>query len=190
MNESFELNHGPLLADAKFAGMAKALSRQRRIDSAGSFNHYCREACHLWQDQFGPAGETSLLYRDLLKRIGQKEKGTFVTSWGGVVVTKWDHPRVEKFLVLRAGNYFALEKHEEKDEHLRVRQGAGLLLSRRALGEPLTVQALAPENRFHFRPGMEHCIIGTDNMLLFERSIDPKGMDQDLVFIYEPDKIA
>jgi hypothetical protein len=34
---------------------------------------------------------------------------------------------------------------------------------------------------------MEHCLIGTENLLVFERSTDPKGMDQDLVFIYEPD---
>jgi hypothetical protein len=34
---------------------------------------------------------------------------------------------------------------------------------------------------------MEHCIIGTENLLVFERSVDPKDMDQDLVLIYEPD---
>jgi hypothetical protein len=32
---------------------------------------------------------------------------------------------------------------------------------------------------------MEHCIIGVEDVLVFERSIDPKGMDQDLIFIYE-----
>ena len=37
---------------------------------------------------------------------------------------------------------------------------------------------------------MEHCLIGTENLLVFERSIDPKGMDQDLVFIYEPDGVV
>lgn len=42
-------------------------------------------------------------------------------------------------------------------------------------------------NRYcHLKPGMEHCLIGTENLLVFERSIDPKGMDQDLIFIYEP----
>jgi hypothetical protein len=34
---------------------------------------------------------------------------------------------------------------------------------------------------------MEHCLIGTGNLLGFERSIDPKGMDRDLIFIFEPD---
>ena len=65
--------------------------------------------------------------------------------------------------------------------------GAGLILSRHAVDQPLTVEAVAPGDRFHFGPGMEHCLIGTENLLVFERSTDPKGMDQDLVFIYEPD---
>jgi hypothetical protein len=37
---------------------------------------------------------------------------------------------------------------------------------------------------------MEHCLIGTENLIVFEISIDPKGMDQDLVFIYEPDGVV
>jgi mannose-6-phosphate isomerase-like protein (cupin superfamily) len=89
--------------------------------------------------------------------------------------------------VVRQGGYLALEMHEEKDEHLEVQEGAGLILYRNATHEPLTVEALAPGDRFHFEPGMEHCLIGTENLLVFERSVDPKGMDQDLVFIYFPD---
>jgi hypothetical protein len=37
---------------------------------------------------------------------------------------------------------------------------------------------------------MEHCIIGAEDLLVFERSVDPKGMDQDLIFIYELDTVA
>jgi hypothetical protein len=37
---------------------------------------------------------------------------------------------------------------------------------------------------------MEHCIIAAEDLLVFERSVDPKGMDQDLIFIYEPDAMA
>ena len=69
----------------------------------------------------------------------------------------------------------------------KCRKAAGLILSRRAASQPLTVEALAPGNQFHFEPGVEHCLIGTENLLVFEKSTDPKGMDQDLVFIYEPD---
>jgi hypothetical protein len=49
------------------------------------------------------------------------------------------------------------------------------------------VETLGPGAEFHFEPGTEHCLIGTENLLVFERSVDPKGMDQDLVFIYEPE---
>jgi hypothetical protein len=49
------------------------------------------------------------------------------------------------------------------------------------------MEAPAPGDKFHFEPGMEHCVIGTEDLLIFEHSLDPKGMDQDLIFIYEPD---
>lgn len=52
------------------------------------------------------------------------------------------------------------------------------------------MEVLKPGAEFHLRPGMEHCLIGTENLLVFERSIDPKGMDQDLIFIYEPEAAA
>ena len=109
------------------------------------------------------------------------------TSWGGVVVTLHEHPRVEKFLVIHQGGYLALETHTQKDERLEVKEGAGLILWRSTAGKPLTVEALAPRAEFHFEPGMEHSLIGTENLLVFERSVDPKGMDQDLIFIYEPE---
>jgi mannose-6-phosphate isomerase-like protein (cupin superfamily) len=113
--------------------------------------------------------------------------GPYKRLGGGVVVVLHEHPRVEKYLVIRQSGYLALEMHEQKDEHLEVKEGAGLILSRHASDQPLTVEALAPGDRFHFEPGMEHCLIGTENLLVFERSTDPKGMDQDLVFIYGPD---
>ena len=109
------------------------------------------------------------------------------TDWGGVVITLRNDSRIEKFLVVRRGKYLAIEKHEQKDEHLGVREGAGLALWRSSANEPLRVELLSPGDQFHFVPGMEHCLIGTEDLLVFERSIDPKGMDQDLVFIYEPE---
>jgi mannose-6-phosphate isomerase-like protein (cupin superfamily) len=188
MSVSFDLNHDRLVADPRFAAMAGDLSEQRRIDSRESFNRYCREACQLWNKQFNsePTG-SSAFFKELLHRIDQGEKATIKTAWGGVVIVLHEHPRVEKYLVIRRGGYLALEMHEKKDERLEVKEGAGLILSRRAADQPLTVEALAPGDLFHFEPGMEHCLIGADNLLVFERSIDPKGMDQDLIFIYEPD---
>jgi len=184
----FDLDHGKLAADPSFGVMARELSDQSKIDSRASFNRYCREACRLWNEHFGNGiGKTSPKYAELLQRVERGGDGVIQTSWGGVVITAHEHPRVEKYLVIRKGGYLALETHEEKDERLEVQEGAGLILSRRAADQPLTVQVLAPGDQFHFEPGIEHCIIGSENLLVFERSIDPKGMDQDLIFIYEPD---
>jgi mannose-6-phosphate isomerase-like protein (cupin superfamily) len=188
MNASFDLNHDKLAGDARFATIASSLSIQSRIDSRDAFNRYCRKACLLWNEHFGnePVGTTTL-FAGLLDRIKQGGKGIIQTPWGGVVITLHEHPRVEKYLVIRQGGYLALETHEQKDEHLEVREGAGLILSGSAAGQSLKVEALAPGDRFHFEPGMVHCLIGTENLLVFERSVDPKGMDQDLVFIFEPE---
>jgi hypothetical protein len=188
MSAGFDLNHDRLASDSKFAAIAADLGTQSRIDSRDSFNRYCREACRLWSEHFShaPSG-TSAFFSELLDRIDRGSEGTIKTPWGGVVIVLHEHPRVEKYLVIRQGGYLALEMHEQKDEHLEVKEGAGLILSRRVAGQPLAVEALAPGDWFHFEPRMEHCLIGTENVLVFERSVDPKGMDQDLVFIYEPD---
>jgi hypothetical protein len=188
MNANFDLNHDKLAGESKFAGIASGLNTLSHIDSQAAFNRYCRKACLLWSENFSaaPVGTTAL-FTELLDRINRRGEGTIQTSWGGVVIVLHEHPRVEKYLVVRQSGYLALEKHEQKNEHLEVREGAGLILSRRAAGLPLTVEALAPGRRFHFEPGMEHCLIGTENLLVFESSVDPKGMDKDLVFIYEPD---
>src|SRR5204863_3618989 len=181
----FELNHTKLAVDTRFADIAHELSALSPINSRESFNRYCREACRLWNEAFpNGIGETEQ-FTKLLNRIEHANDGVIRTRWGGVVITLHEHPRVEKYLVVRKGGYLALEMHEQKDERLEVQEGAGLILSRRVAGQPLTVEALAPGDRFHFEPGMEHCLIGTENLLVFERSVDPKGMDKDLVFIYE-----
>jgi hypothetical protein len=188
MSASFDLDHDRLAGDPKFATIASSLSTQLRIDSREAFNRYCRKACLLWSEHFSHSSlGTSAFFTELLDRIDRRGEGTIKTPWGGVVIVLHEPPRVEKYLVIRQGGYLALEMHEQKDEHPEVQEGAGLILSRHAIDQPLTVEAVAPGDRFHFEPGMEHCLIGTENLLVFERSTDPKGMDQDLVFIYEPD---
>ena len=183
----FELSHAKLASDLRFAEIGAALDSFSPIDSEGAFNRYCREACELWTGHFRkPVGETSHRFTDLLERVERRGQGVIKTDWGGVVVTLHEHPRVEKFLVIRKGGYLALEMHEEKDERLEVTEGAGLILWRRPNQQSLTVEVLKAGAQFHLEPGMEHCLIGTENLLVFERSIDPKGMDQDLIFIYEP----
>jgi hypothetical protein len=188
MNAVFDLNHEKIATDPLFTAFARKLSTQCQIESRASFNRYCREACQLWNEHFSKGvGKTSAHFAELLEKVEGGGDAVIKTPWGGVVIESDEHPRVEKYLVIRKGGYLALETHEQKDERLEVKEGAGLMLSRRSTDQPLTVEALAPGEKFHFEPGMEHCIIGTENLLVFERSVDPKGMDQDLVFIYEPD---
>ncbi len=183
----FELNHEKLAADPRFAEIAAVLSDLSPIDSDETFNLYCREACEMWGGHFRkPVGETSHRFTDLLERVERRSQSVIKTDWGGVVITLHEPPRVEKFLVIRKGAYLALEMHEQKDERLEVTEGAGLILWRRPNEQSLTVEVLKTGAEFHLKPGMEHCLIGTENLLVFERSIDPKGMDQDLIFIYEP----
>jgi hypothetical protein len=183
----FEVNHEMLAADPRLAEIGAALDLFSPIDSDETFNEYCHEACRVWAGHFrNPVGETSHRFTDLLERVERRSQSVIKTEWGGVVITLHEHPRVEKFLVIRKGRYLALEMHEKKDERLEVTEGAGLILWRRRNEQSLTVEILKAGVEFHLAPGMEHCLIGTENLLVFERSTDPKGMDQDLIFIYEP----
>jgi mannose-6-phosphate isomerase-like protein (cupin superfamily) len=190
MTAVFELNHAKLAADPRFAEIARSLSGLSPINSRESFNRYCRQACRLWNEKFRDGiGETEQ-FAKLLDQIEHRNEAVIRTGWGGVVITLHEHPRVEKFLVVRKGGYLALEMHEQKDERLEIREGAGLVFWRPPNERSLSVEAVKPGAEFHFPPGIEHCIIGAEDLLVFERSIDPKGMDRDLIFIYEPDALA
>lgn len=187
MTAVFELDHEKLASNPRLGEIATELSDLSPIDSEETFNQYCREACRLWKEHLRDlVGETTHRFAELLERIERRSGSVIKTGWGGVVITLHEHPRVEKFLVIREGRYLALEMHEEKDERLEVTEGAGLILWRRPNERSLTAEILKPGAEFHLKPGMEHCLIGTENLLVFERSVDPKGMDQDLIFIYEP----
>jgi len=190
MNASFDLNHAKLAADPRFAGIARELSALSPINSRESFNRYCREACRLWNRAFPDRiGETEQ-FAKMLDRVEHTSDGVIRTGWGGAVITLHEHPRVEKYLFVRKGGYLALEMHEQKEERLKIREGAGLILWRPPNERSLTVEVVHPGAQFHFQPGMEHCVIGAEDLLMFERSMDPKGMDRDLIFIYEPDAVA
>jgi hypothetical protein len=186
MSASFDLDHAKLATDLRFAEIGEKLTELSPIDSQESFNRYCRKACLLWSQHFpNGIGETEQFPR-LLEQIKNGGADVIPTGWGGVVITFHEHPRVEKHLVIRQGGYLALEMHEQKDERLEVREGAGLILWRPPNEKSLQVEFLNTRTEFHFAPGIEHCLIGTEDLLVFERSNDPKGMDQDLIFIYEP----
>ena len=189
MKTSFDLDHAKLAAEPSFAGVAHELGALSPINSRESFNRYCREACRLWNEAFLNGISETGQFTKLLNHIEHAKDGVIRTGWGGVVITLHEDPRVEKYLVVRKGGYLALEMHEQKDERLEIREGAGLILWRSPNERSLAVEVLLPGAEFHFRPGMEHCIIGVEDLLVFERSIDPKGMDQDLIFIYEPNAV-
>lgn len=187
MNPRFSLNYHKLTSDPRFTKLANAMAMHSVIDSPSSFNGYCRDACSAWKANVdAPAFPVSPLHGKRLAEIEAGGPAVIQTTWGGVAITRHEHPHIEKYLVIRKGGYLALEKHELKDERLTVVEGAGLLLYQTATHHPLTVQALTPGDEFHFLPGIVHCIIGTEDLLVFERSTDPKGMDQDLIFLYEP----
>jgi hypothetical protein len=188
MRASFPLDHSRLLADPSFREIAERLAGLSPIDSQSSFNSYCREACRLSNERANRTTSGVLVRFDELARTVKSGGANVIqTNWGGVVITLHEPPQVEKYLVIRKGGFLALEKHEKKDEGLEVREGQGLLLWRQKVGKPLMAQAIGPGDEFHLSPGREHCLIGADNLLVFERSIDPKGMDQDLIFIYTPE---
>jgi len=184
----FALDHDALARNPRFADLGAALAEFSPIDSDESFNTYCHTACEIWRDHLRDAvGATTPRFAAMLEQIQRRSSEVIETGWGGVVITLHQHPRVEKFLVVREGGYLALEMHEQKDEHLEVQEGAGLVLWRKPNEQSLTVEILRAGSKYHLAPGMEHCLIGTENLLVFERSTDPKGMDQDLIFIYEPE---
>lgn len=183
---SFDLNHDAILHVPALSGMVTKLLALSPIHSQEAFNRYCQVACELWPESM--KGDTDcLLHQQLLQKIHHQEANTISTGWGGVVVTSHQHPQVEKYLVVIKGGYLALETHAEKQEQLEVKEGAGLLLWRKTAGQALRVDLLKPGALFQFNPGMEHCIIATENLLILENSTDPKGMDQDLIFIYTPE---
>ena len=187
---AFNLDHTPLKQNSELSGLADDLMKFSQIDSQATFNAYCKAVCSLWKKHFPSSrGSTSQLFSDLNQRIaaGPIENEVIPTPWGGVVITAYQPTQIEKWLVINAGGYLALETHSLKKEYLEVKEGAGILLSRDQSDKPLLVSELTPGSTFNFEPGMEHCIIGTEDLLVFERSTEPKGMDQDLIFIYTPD---
>src|SRR3984893_2244313 len=141
MSAVFELNHDKLRGDPRLTEIANELDKQSPIDSSEAFNRYCCTACRIWSERFGDGiGRTSQQFDELLTRVGQGGTDVIPTGWGGVVITLRDHPRIEKFLIVRRGKYLALEKHEQKNEHLEIREGAGLILWRSSADDPLRAE--------------------------------------------------
>ncbi len=183
--QHFTLNHHPLAAALQRPEMLAGLEALPPFSSQASFNHYCQSACALW-DQWPDQSLAYPQFPVLLQKIQEGAAHTFGTDWGGVAISRHEPPQVEKHLVIRKGGYLALEKHTQKQEHIRVEEGAGLLIWRKTQDQPLHVELLTTGATYAFSPGIEHCVIATEDLLIFETATDPKGMDQDLIFIYTP----
>lgn len=136
------------------------------------------------------------LRQDLPTPLFLKHRGTITaggdsvipTSWGGVRVLSYEHPEVEKFLVVDQGRFLAFEKHAEKVETLFGEEGVGVLVYRCELTAQLRAEFIEPGWTRTLQPGQEHTIIALSNLLVRERSTDPCGMDKDLIFIFSFDE--
>lgn len=166
-----------------YNGFFQEICQFEGFDSEESFNSFCHAVLNAWPLKYSHM-PLSPDFHEYLNAIEAKKDMTISTPWGGVFITKHQPPLVEKYLVVKGGYYLSFEKHELKDENIKVESGEGVLLQRQ--GDSIQVRKLSPGVEAHFAPGDEHCIIAPQNLLLFESSLDHKGMDQDLIFIYNP----
>jgi len=155
------------------------------FESRESYLDFCNSSIQMYAKAGVRPPETPYFSKHL-ERI-QTNTGTIIkTPWGGVDIEKHKHPSVEKYLVVEAGRFLAYEKHEQKVETLHVKEGHGVLVFRPDGSSALKAEVLTPGYTRTLKPNHEHTIIALSNLLVFEKSTDPKGMDQDLIFIYEP----
>ncbi|NBW41726.1 hypothetical protein EBR25_12095 [bacterium] len=130
------------------------------------------------------------LFQKLLGDINSRANDPMIiqTPWGGVFVESLENNNtiVEKNLVVKGGKYLAYEKHEEKIEELTWKEGLGVLIYRPEDETELRTAIIQQGFAIKLRPGQEHAIIAISDLVVWEESLDPKGMDQDLIFLYQP----
>jgi mannose-6-phosphate isomerase-like protein (cupin superfamily) len=151
------------------------------------YKAYCHRACALYKERFGAGSPSPEFTAERTQVEGKAEALLFATPWGGVHVTLNDEAthRVEKYLIVDSGAFLAYEKHDEKLETLFHRSGTGILVYRAEGETSLRAAPVEPGFTITLKPGQEHCLISLDNLLVFESGTDPKGMDKDLIFIYQ-----
>jgi len=130
------------------------------------------------------------LFKKLLGDIDARPNDPMAiqTPWGGVLVTRLEDNNtvVQKNLVVKSGKYLAYEKHDEKVEELSWKEGLGVLIYRPEDETELRTAIIQQGFAIKLRPGQEHAIIAISDLVVWEESLDPKGMDQDLIFLYQP----
>jgi hypothetical protein len=156
------------------------------FSSAEAYRGYCNGLIETFAGHNGDVVDTHRFQQHLatIERGGEQ---VIKTSWGGVDIQKYEHPSVEKFLVVQQGKFLAFEKHDEKVETLMGKEGYGVLVYRPEGEQELRAEAIVPGWSRTLQPGQEHTIVALTDLLVLEHSDDPKGMDKDLIFMYMPD---
>lgn len=195
MIQTFLLDIEPLAAtphfceDPSFQLFVSSLKEIPRIHSIEDFHRFTQLALRSWSEQIPEELGSSEKFDIQLNKIergipGEAGLAPLRLAWGGVSISVYEPPFIEKYLVIKKGGVLALEFHTEKDELLRVDEGAGLMLSSHNSPEVLSASLLVAGSAVHLSPGIVHSVIGLQNLLIFERSKDPLGMDQDLHFVF------
>jgi hypothetical protein len=159
--------------------------QQPTFTTRDNYLKFCASAIEEYLSS-GIAAPDTPTFNSHLSKINSSGTNVIKTPWGGVDVEKHEHPLVEKYLVVQGGRFLAYEKHEQKLETLTVKEGHGVLVYRPVDSNVLEADFITPGYSRTLNPGQEHTIVALSNLLVFESSLDHKGMDKDLIFIFEP----
>lgn len=157
------------------------------FSSSAEFNAYCKRLVAEWNAKSEALAPEVATFERRLRRVENGFEGSIPTGWGGVDVLRYDHPFVEKYLLVKKGYYLSYEMHDEKREDLWVHGGVGVLVSRPKGAPECSVEPFTVGSYAHFSPRDEHCIIALEDLIVFESSEDFRGMDKDLIFLFEPE---
>lgn len=171
------------------------------FESRQVYLDFCNSLVRAFKSKKGNESASDTEFNRHLRNITHGIGNIIKTGWGGVDIISYDHPEVDKYLVVSSGKFLAFEKHDEKVETLKCEEGAGVLVYRPLEAQarfakhvgassqsryPLQAELIKPGWTITLQPGQEHTIIALSNLLVRENSQDFKGMDQDLIFIYMP----
>lgn len=152
------------------------------IASNEAFNTFCQHIIKELVSKAVPGDEK--IFKNHLDRIAKVE-GNISTAWGGVDIESYDHPDYKKNLVITGGTWLSFETHEEKEETIRLDEGDAVLLLKRQGSSEVDIIRLQKGIEIAIHPGEEHCLIALTDSVVFEYGKDPKGMDKDLIFLFD-----
>lgn len=156
------------------------------VDTSAGFNTFCRDLIVAMRRINSRPGHPATFDARMQRVLNIQEN--IRTPWGGVDIVLRKDPEIEKFLIIKGGTWLAYEKHSEKQESLVLSEGMAILLHRRAGADEIDCDILEAGTPRYLAPGEEHCLIAVNDALVFEKSLDFKGMDNDLIFLQSPDQ--